>query len=200
MRCQAQLYLRHGDAANPLGRKTTDSWRLSGVIIRTCSKAMPPHLRPATPADGPFLRQMTYEAIQWRGDRPPIDEVMARPELGMIIANWGRPGDSGLVALDEDGEPIGAAWYRTFPAHHHAYGFVDESIPEVAIAIRSDKREQGLGTALLRALLERARVSGFAQLSLSVEQANERARHVYTKLGFRIVRTNVQDCVMVIDL
>ena len=159
------------------------------------------HLRPTTPADGPFLRQMTYEAIQWRGgDRAPIDEVMARPELAMIIADWGRPGDSGLVALEKDGEPIGAAWYRTFPAHHHAFGFVDESIPEVAVALRRGKREQGLGTALLRALLELARVAGLTQLSLAVEQANERARHVYTKLGFRIVRTTDEECVMVVDL
>ena len=162
---------------------------------------MPPHFRPTTPADGPFLRQMTYEAIQWRdGDRAPIDEVMARPEFSMIIADWGRPGDSGLVALDEHNEPIGAAWYRTFPTHHHAFGFVDESIPEVAIALRRDKREQGLGSALLQSLLELARVSGITQLSLAVEQANERARHVYTKLGFRVVRTNVEDCVMVVDL
>ena len=162
---------------------------------------MPPRLRPATLADGPFLRQMTYEAIQWRGGhRAPIEEVMARPELAMIIADWGRPDDSGFVALDEDGEPIGAAWYRTFPAHHHAYGFVDESVPEVAVALRRDKRGHGVGTALLQALLKLARAAGFSQLSLSVEEANERARHVYAKLGFRVVSTTVGNSVMVVDL
>jgi GNAT superfamily N-acetyltransferase len=118
----------------------------------------------------------------------------------MFCHAWGKPGDSGVVALADDGEPIGAAWYRTFTADHHAYGFVDESIPEVSIGLARGVREQGIGTLLLTALLAHARDAGLTPLSLAVEQANARAHHIYTKLGFRIVRSSPKDQVMIIDL
>jgi ribosomal protein S18 acetylase RimI-like enzyme len=160
-----------------------------------------PTLRPTTPADAAFLRQMTYEAIHWRdGERPSIDDTFATPALAIIIDAWGRPGDSGLVAIADDGEPIGAAWYRTFTADHHAYGFVDEAIPEISIGLARGARDRGLGTLLLTALLAHARDARLTQLSLAVEQANARAHHIYAKLGFRIVRSSPEDHVMLIDL
>ena len=41
------------------------------------------------------------------------------------VRGWGRPGDTAVIAL-EGGFPVGAAWYRLFPASEPGYGFVDE--------------------------------------------------------------------------
>lgn len=141
-------------------------------------------LRPAAPGDVDFLHEMLYEAAHWRpgGPRPDPAEARADPRIAQYADGFGRPGDAGVVA-EEDGRPVGAAWYRRFTAAAPADGFVEESIPEVAIAVVPDARGRGLGTALLRALLERAAADGLAAVSLSVNDANP-ARGLYVKLGF----------------
>jgi len=65
---------------------------------------------------------------------PPPEELLQGPVLCRYLQGWGRKNDFAVVALDvEDGSRIGAAWYRTFPAHESGYGFVDEATPEIAI-------------------------------------------------------------------
>ena len=158
-------------------------------------------MRPATQADEPFLRDMIYEAVHWSdGERPSRDETFARPEIAMLIDGWGRDGDWGLVAEAADGTPIGAAWCRNWTADHHAFGYVDDAIPEVSIALTRGDREQGLGTVLLLALFDQARSRGYSKLSLAVERTNYRAQHVYEKLGFMRIGGTDEDFLMVLDL
>ncbi|MDA0797864.1 MAG: GNAT family N-acetyltransferase [Chloroflexi bacterium] len=158
-------------------------------------------LRPTTIHDLSFLREMVYEAIHWAdGDRPSIDETLARPAIAMLTDGWGREGDWGLVAEADDGTPIGAAWCRSWTADHHAFGYVADDIPEVSIALARGQRERGLGTMLLQALLNLARTNGLAKLSLAVEQTNLRAQHVYENLGFTRVETTAEDYIMVVNL
>ncbi len=63
------------------------------------------------------------------------------------------------------------------------YGFVDDSTPEVGIAVVSELRGRGVGGALLRALMAAARSRGFGALSLSLERGNP-AVHLYERHGF----------------
>ena len=102
--------------------------------------------------------------------------------LERYVAGWGRPGDPALVAIDEF-QPVGAAWYRLFPADEPGYGFVDDRTPELTIAIVPSRRGRGLGRDLLEALLAQAREDGFARISLSVEPDNA-AIHLYEQHGF----------------
>src|SRR5256885_15068381 len=81
--------------------------------------------------------------------------------------NWGRPGDAGLVAWEAG--PIGAAWYRLFPASAPGFGFVDEETPELTIAVVPSRRGGGLGGQLLTAPLARARQQGHKGVSPSAE-------------------------------
>lgn len=149
----------------------------------------------------PFLREMLYEAAYWRVDRqrPPLEEGLARPDLHKLLHNWGRPGDTAVIAVDEDNIPLGAAWYRYWTSENHSYGFVDESTPEVGIGVRAGKRKQGVGTALLQALLKEADKQGIQRVSLSVEPDNY-ARQIYKKIGFKDAGIFDGAWTMVIDL
>ena len=158
-------------------------------------------IRAATGGDVEFLRAMGYEAAIWRPDaaRPALDEVLAQPHLARYLDGWGRPGDGALIAEDERHERLGAAWYRTFTAAEPGFGFLDESIPELSIAVRGDARGRGVGTALLRAIADRARDDGFTALSLSVERENPAAR-LYERVGFRVVESDATALTMRLDL
>lgn len=145
-------------------------------------------IRPARHKDAAFLRQMLYEAASWNPDWPrePIEEVLAEPLLARYVEDWGRAGDEGVVA-EEGGEPVGAAWFRLFTLEEPGFGFVDEKVPELAIAVVPLHRRKGIGTRLLQALIERAREDGYASVSLSVA-AHNRSRMMYERAGFVKVR------------
>jgi ribosomal protein S18 acetylase RimI-like enzyme len=143
-------------------------------------------VRPASASDLPFLEDMLFEAAYWRAEpsRPARTEGLARPDLAKLLRGWGRRGDSGVVAESQAGGALGAAWYRFWCADDHSYGFVSAEVPELAIGVRLDARRRGVGTALLRALLEEATLQGVSQLSLSVEIDNP-ALALYERVGFR---------------
>jgi ribosomal protein S18 acetylase RimI-like enzyme len=123
-----------------------------------------------------FLRDMLHHAYYWR-ERDPGSTAMR------YVRAWGRPGDTAVIAL-EDGFPVGAAWYRLFPAAEPGYGYVDERTPELAIAVVPSKRGHGIGDALLRSLLDKARQAGYTSLSLSVDSQNAGAIRLYERHGF----------------
>jgi len=158
------------------------------------------HIRPATKDDLPFLRKMMYEAARWNPDWPrePIEEVLADPILLRYHAGWGRTGDGGVVA-EVDGEPVGAAWYRLFAAGAPGYGFVDEKVPEVSIAVSPLHRRKGIGEAILRSCMVQAREEGFQALSLSVAVHN-RSRMMYQRAGFEKVGESGDSWTMLANL
>jgi ribosomal protein S18 acetylase RimI-like enzyme len=141
-------------------------------------------IRAVAADDIPFVRVMLFEAAHWRAGvaRPAIEEALAQPAVAHYVESWGRAGDAGVVAV-EGGGRVGAAWYRLFPADRPGYGFVDEQTPELSIAVLARARGRGVGTALLRALLEQARGAGFEAISLSVEPHNP-AVGLYERAGF----------------
>jgi ribosomal protein S18 acetylase RimI-like enzyme len=142
-------------------------------------------IRQGTARDAPFLGQMIYEAaFNPQRSRPPLDEALRLPHAARWLAGWGRPGDAALLAVDPAGNPLGAACYRLFAAYEQGNeGFVDRGTPVVAMAVVPACRGQGIGTALLTALKERARAHGFHALSLSVGSTNPALR-LYERLGF----------------
>jgi GNAT superfamily N-acetyltransferase len=150
-------------------------------------------IRRAGPQDVRFLRDMLHHAFYWREGREPDDEPPYR-----YVLNWGRPGDAGVIALDE-GFPVGAAWYRQFTADDAGYGFVDERTPELAIAVVPSRRGRGIGAELLEALVARAREHGHGALTLAVDAGNPAIR-LYERFGFREVRADGPTVVMRADL
>jgi ribosomal protein S18 acetylase RimI-like enzyme len=139
-----------------------------------------------------FLRDMLHHAYYWR-ERDPGSTAMR------YVRAWGRPGDTAVIAL-EDGFPVGAAWYRLFPAAEPGYGYVDERTPELAIAVVPSKRGHGIGDALLRSLLDKARQAGYPSLSLSVDSQNAGAIRLYERHGFQRTADDGESVTMVARL
>ena len=138
-------------------------------------------LRRGSPQDVQFLRDMLRHAYYWRWTEPELADL----PLARYVEAWGRRGDYALVAI-EGFQPVGAAWYRLFTADEPGFGFVDESTPELTIAVVPSRRGHGYGQELLSALLAHAREEGFEAISLSVEPDNP-ALQLYERHGFRRV-------------
>ena len=154
--------------------------------------------RPAELKDFAFLATMLGEAAVWRPDKPTPtgDEVLADPRYAMYLVGWPRQGDFGLIA--EQGEPLGAAWYRAYSEASHGYGFIAEDVPELSIAVIAPRRHEGIGRRLLVGLIEASVAHGYGALSLSVNTGNP-ARRLYESVGFRTVSERGLSLTMVSD-
>ncbi len=102
--------------------------------------------------------------------------------------NWGRDGDTALVVLNnKTKEIIGVAWVRLFKKSDPSYGFIDENTPDMAIAVKAQYRGKGIGTQLLKKLIQTLKEKDFNAISLSVDVRNP-AQRLYKRLGFSIIK------------
>jgi ribosomal protein S18 acetylase RimI-like enzyme len=136
-----------------------------------------------------FLQEMLFEAAYWRSDqnRPSLEIGLARPDLVYLLAEWGRKGDTAVIAITQDNQKIGAAWYRFWTSGQHSYGFVAPEVPEIAIAVRKSFRGMRVGRSLIDKLMNTAASQGIQNLSLSVEVDNP-ALHLYQSHGFEPIK------------
>lgn len=145
--------------------------------------------RRAVQTDAKFLGDMLVEAANWRaGGLRPRHEVLASAEHRRYLVGWKRTADDGLVAIDPDDVPIGAAWYRMLPQNEPGLGFVGVAVPELIIGVHPLWRARGVGRSLLRGVVELAGSQGHARISLSVERDNF-ARNLYRAEGFSVVES-----------
>jgi GNAT superfamily N-acetyltransferase len=153
-------------------------------------------VRDATPRDGAFIADMLVEAANWSG---LLSLTRAEVLSGMqrrYIAGWPRPSDAGVIAVDDLGSAIGAAWYRVLPRSEPGFGFVATGVPELVIGVRAPWRSRGVGRALLTALMANAGRAGHARITLSVQRGNHAAT-LYRDLGFREVDSSPERVTMV---
>jgi ribosomal protein S18 acetylase RimI-like enzyme len=159
-----------------------------------------PVIRWAEPADLPFLWEMLATTADLPPTAPPPVEAIQRdPGMSPYLMGWGRHGDAGVLA-EVAGEPVGAAWFRLFPAKSPGYGFVAEDVPELGIGVRAEWRSRGIGRALLTSLIERARAEGYPAISLSVDPGNVPAVGLYRSLEFAVVANEDANPTMLLRL
>jgi GNAT superfamily N-acetyltransferase len=154
-------------------------------------------LREATGTDARFLGDMLVEASEWLPSRTRSRvDVIADPGTAKYIQGWKRSGDAGMVAIDTTASPIGACWYRLLPPDDPGYGYVAPGVPELTLGVTPVWRAQGVGRALLAAVLAQARAAGHRRISLSVERANH-AQRLYISEGFQTVEKGADSDTMV---
>lgn len=147
-------------------------------------------VRPLTSSDEPFLWDALYYSVYVRpGDEPPERDIVKLPKLACAVEDWmSNPGDVGFGAFD-DGIPVGAAWLRLWNDERHGYGYINDEIPSLGIAMVPGYRGKGIGTRLLQELMLVASRK-FPAVSLSVSIENP-ARRLYEREGF--VETGISE-------
>jgi GNAT superfamily N-acetyltransferase len=103
-------------------------------------------------------------------------------ELGEIV---GSPATDLFIALDDDGTIIGMATLATFRIPTAMRGWIED------VTVDEAGRGQGVGTALILAMVERARELGCKTIELTSRPAREDANRLYQRLGFVPRDTNV---------
>jgi|APLak6261678124_1056121.scaffolds.fasta_scaffold03865_3 ribosomal protein S18 acetylase RimI-like enzyme len=158
-------------------------------------------LRTANLEDQEFLWKAQYHAalLDSKGDQAAA--VQSDLILARYVEGWGRIGDIGVIAEYEN-KQVGAAWCRLFPKEAPGWGWIDEKTPEISVAVLPEFRQKGIGTSVLRHLLEITDENN-KMISLAVRSTNPALR-LYLRFGFSVFpernflnRTGVLSHVMV---
>ena len=153
-------------------------------------------IRELTEDEYPVLDDFLYEAIFIpEGVKAPPRDIIYRPELRVYTVDFGRhKGDMALGAVVSGGI-VGAVWVRIM----NDYGHIDDETPSFAISLYKEYRGVGIGTALMRAMLDKLGRSGFKQASLAVQKENYAVR-MYRSVGFEVVSENDEEYIMLCRL
>ena len=142
-----------------------------------------------------ILFDFLYEAIfiPEGMDKPP-KSIIEQPELQVYIEDFGKKDDWCLVAEIKE-KIVGAVWVRIMDD----YGHIDDETPSFAISLYEEYRNMGIGTALMRDMLEFLKNKGYRRTSLSVQKVNYAVR-MYQKVGFEVIDENEEEYIMVCRL
>lgn len=153
------------------------------------------NLRPLKQEEYSLLEDFLYDAIFVPvGEEALPRSVLLEPSIQNYYQDFGRAHDYCLVA-EQEGKLLGAVWARVLSGPVKGYGYVDEHTPELAISVPNEFRGMGIGTALLRAMLDLLQRAGYGQTSLSVQKENP-AADLYKRLGFTTLEEKDEDYLM----
>lgn len=149
--------------------------------------------RAARADDEALLYRMLALAASMDASDASVAAARSDPMLRGYVEGFGaegsgREGDLGIVALRGDA-PVGAAWLRLLPAtsgEPQPGKLWTREVPELAIATDPSTRGEGVGTRMMRELVDRAR-GRYPAIVLSVRAGNPAVR-LYDRLGFVVER------------
>ena len=153
-------------------------------------------IRPLKPEEIPLLEEFLYQAIfipQGLASLPR--SILKEPELEMYIKDLGQQPDDWVLAVEVDGQLVGAVWVRIMKD----YGYYDDQTPSLSISFLPEFRGQGLGQQLMTAMLNLLKAKGYPGISLSVSKENP-AVGFYQRLGFVTVEEREDDYLMLCRL
>ena len=143
-----------------------------------------------------ILKDFLYEAIFIpEGMELPPREIIEQPELKHYYDGFGIDEADFCIVADDEGKVIGAVWTRIM----NDYGHVDEETPSFAISLYKEYRGQGIGTKLMKEMLNLLKEKGYKRASLAVQKANYAVK-MYENVGFKAVDENDEEYIMVCEL
>ena len=150
-------------------------------------------IREIRPNEIPALDDFLYEAIFVpEGSPAPPRSVIDNEDLQVYVRDFGKKADDRCLVAEVDGKVVGAVWTRIMDD----YGHIDDQTPSLAISLYKEYRNRGIGTQLMRRMLEKLKADGYKSVSLSVQKANY-ALHMYRKAGFLPVSDRGDELLMV---
>ena len=151
------------------------------------------HIHPITARDIPNLETFLYHAVFVpAGMTAPPFNIVCDPALQVYTAGFGERAHDMGAAAQVNGRTVGMCWARIM----NDYGHADDETPSLAISVLPAFRGQGIGTALLSAVLAQLRQAGCRQVSLSVQKENPALR-LYRRFGFETLRETQEEYIMV---
>lgn len=130
-------------------------------------------VRPYTPADIPAMMEIWNEVVREGVAFPQLDELTYEAAEAFFAEQ------SHCGVAETDGEVVGM--YILHPNNVGRCGHICNA----SYAVRSARRGQRIGEALVKDCLEQGKALGFAILQFNaVVRTNTRARRLYEKLGF----------------
>ena len=143
-----------------------------------------------------LLRDFLYEAIFIpEGVDPPPRDIIDQPELRLYYEGFGNSKADNAIVAEDDGKVVGAVWTRIM----NDYGHVDDDTPSFAISLYKEYRGQGIGTDLMKEMLELLKTQGYEKASLAVQKVNYAVK-MYEMVGFEVVDENDEEFIMVCNL
>lgn len=156
-------------------------------------------IRPIEKKEIVLLEDFLYEAIFQREGAPRLPRtIICQPEIRAFIDGFGKPADHCLVA-ELEGKLIGAVWTRILSGTGQGFAHVDSHTPEFAVSLYPEYRGNGIGSRLMREMLELLRREGYPRACLSVQKDNYAVK-MYAALGFQIIRQTNEEYIMLYEL
>ena len=150
-------------------------------------------VREMNPSEYPLLKNFLYEAIFQKEETNLLPKsIINEPSLKIYIENFGaQPHDYCLLA-EINKNIVGAVWVRAIPG----FGHIGNDIPEFAISLYKQYRNQGIGNTLMKKMIAFLRQKGYHEASLAVQKKNYYALKMYENLGFCQIAENEEEYIM----
>lgn len=141
----------------------------------------------------PLLDDFLYQAI-YQPDKSNLapKSIINKPELQIYIKDFGTKKDDYCLCAEVENKVVGAVWVRNI----NGYGNVDDNTVEFAISVFDEYQKMGIGTALMKKMLEHLTELNYQKASLAVQKENYAVR-MYQKVGFEIACENEQEYIMI---
>lgn len=153
-------------------------------------------IRPIKKNEIMLLTEFLYEAIfQKDSNNLAPRTIIQDSSLWIYIEEFGTKKDDHCFVAEIDGKIVGAVWVRCIKA----FGHIEDNVPEFAISTYPQYRGKGIGTTLMRKMLEYLKSYGYSKTSLAVQKDNY-AVEMYQKVGFTICDENEQEYLMICNL
>jgi ribosomal protein S18 acetylase RimI-like enzyme len=115
---------------------------------------------------------------------PQLSKSNPAPSLGEVKEMLASDAVTQFVARDDGGRIIGVSTLAVFPIPTARRAWIEDVIVD-------EPARGGVGAALTKAMIDRARSLGCKTIELTSRPTREAANHLYRKLGFQVRETNV---------